>query len=390
MISYNGFGGCTKCLQLGETVLTEKGGHTHIYPFNKQNPTGPARSDESYNDDVNKKYKNNGVLGYCSLSLLEIFHPVSGTCIDYMHTVLEGVVKSLFNKWFSQENYSKDYSLRKEMVLIDKRLISIRPPKFIPITPRSIQSWKTWRAHEYLSFLIYYSIPIFNDIMESDQLEHLIKLVIFMEIILSREIRLEDLDFAQKIIEAFVEDYSKLYTISSMLSGVHELLHLVECTKHFGPLNNINCFPFEQLNRKVIGTIHGRSLIGEEFIKLFSLMQSQSYTVTSFAKQSKLVNFIKKEMVFKTSNRKKTNYGKIEIKVLGRKEIIKDSQVLTVIDKTLGIKLEEIETFSKIVINDVIFTTGKLETKNSDSCFRSKEGKIGYIEFFFSINKNFM
>ncbi len=82
---------------------------------------------------------------------------------------------SLFNKWFSQENYSKDYSLRKEMVLIDKRLISIRPPKFIPITPRSIQSWKTWRAHEYLSFLIYYSIPIFNDIMESDQLEHLIK-----------------------------------------------------------------------------------------------------------------------------------------------------------------------------------------------------------------------
>jgi hypothetical protein len=168
--------------------------------------------------------------------------------------------------------------------------------------------------------------------MESDQLEHLIKLVIFMEIILSREIKLEDLDFAHKIIEAFVEDYSKLYTISSMLSGVHELLHLLECTKNFGPLNNINCFPFEELNRKVIGTIHGRSLIGEEFIKLFSLMQSQSNTVTSFAKQSKLVNFIKKEMVFKTSNRKKTNYGKIEIKVLGRKEIIKDSEVLTVID----------------------------------------------------------
>jgi len=45
IISYNGFGGCTKCLQLGETVLTEKGGHTHIYPFNKQNPTGPARTD---------------------------------------------------------------------------------------------------------------------------------------------------------------------------------------------------------------------------------------------------------------------------------------------------------------------------------------------------------
>jgi hypothetical protein len=71
-----------------------------------------------------------------------------------MHIFLEGVDKGLFYKWFSQENYSKDYSLRKEMDLIDRRLVRIRPPKFKPTTPRSIQSWKTRCAHEYLSFLI--------------------------------------------------------------------------------------------------------------------------------------------------------------------------------------------------------------------------------------------
>ena len=171
-----------------------------------------------------------------------------------MHTVLEGVVKSLFNKWFSQDNHASECSLRKHMNQIDLRLVSIRPPKFIPTTPRSIYSWKTWRAHEYLGFLIYYSLPIFHDIMDSSQFEHLVKLVIFMETILSREIKLEDLDFAQQLIISYVKDFSKFYSLNSMLSGVHELLHLVECTKTLGPLNNINCFPFEELNRKLLGT----------------------------------------------------------------------------------------------------------------------------------------
>jgi hypothetical protein len=43
-----------------------------------------------------------------------------------------------------------------------------------------------------------------------------------------------------------------------MLSGVHELLHLVECTIQFGHLNSINCFPFEEVNRKSLNFILDR------------------------------------------------------------------------------------------------------------------------------------
>jgi hypothetical protein len=262
--------------------------------------------------------------------------------------------------------------MRKNMNLIDMRLIGIKPPKFVPTTPRSIYSWKTWRAHEYLSFLVYYSIPVFHDIMEASQLEHLIKLVIFVETILSREIHLRDLNSVQKIIESFVEDYCKFYSINSMLSGVHELFHLVDCTKNYGPLNNINCFPFEELNRKVVGTIHGRDLIGEEFIKLFSLIQSLSSTVSGFKRKSKLIDFIKKEMVFKTSNRKRISDQTSEVKILGTKEIINELGMIAAIEKKVGIRLEEIETFSKIIFNDVIYGSSKFQTKNCDSCFRLK------------------
>ena len=222
-----------------------------------------------------------------------------------MHSVLEGVVKSLFNLWFGQENHDMRFSLRKYISLIDARLLNICPPKFVPTATRSLISWKMWRAHEYLSFLMFYSLPIFNDIMDRQQFVHLVKLCSFMEKILSREIKLSDLDNAQKLIVQFVEEYSGFYGIRNMLSGVHELFDaLVDCTKYFGPFNFINCLPFEELNRKVVGLIHGRNFMGEEFIKIFNLIQGLSSKCSSISTYSRFYHFIKNEMKFKTSNKK--------------------------------------------------------------------------------------
>jgi hypothetical protein len=64
-----------------------------------------------------------------------------------------------------------------------------------------------------------------------------------------------------------------LYPKSIMLSGVHEMLHLVDCTITFGPLNSINCFPFEELNRKIMSFTHGHDLIGEELYKIYSTLR---------------------------------------------------------------------------------------------------------------------
>ena len=88
-----------------------------------------------------------------------------------MHSVLEGVVKGMFYRWFGVENHQMECSLKSFMHQIDGRIICIKPPKFVPTTPRSIYSWKQWRAHEYLSFILYYSLPVFIDIMEASQLE---------------------------------------------------------------------------------------------------------------------------------------------------------------------------------------------------------------------------
>lgn len=92
----------------------------------------------------------NGIKGKCNLSHLKYYNPISSTCIDYMHSILEGVVKNFFKFWFSTEyKASEEFSLRTFILEIDRKLLLIRPPSFVPCAPRSIETWKQWRAHEF-------------------------------------------------------------------------------------------------------------------------------------------------------------------------------------------------------------------------------------------------
>ena len=71
---------------------------------------------------------------------------------------------------------------------IDNRLLKIRPPTFVPSTPKSLYSYKLWRAHEYLAFFLFYALPVFKDIMPLEYFKNMTKLIIFIENLLAREI----------------------------------------------------------------------------------------------------------------------------------------------------------------------------------------------------------
>ena len=76
-----------------------------------------------------------------------------------MHSILEGVVKRFFKFWFEEtvsEGDKYNFSLKQHINEIDKRLLKIRIPSFIPSAPRSIRDYKLWRAKVFLSILVYF------------------------------------------------------------------------------------------------------------------------------------------------------------------------------------------------------------------------------------------
>jgi hypothetical protein len=188
------------------------------------------RNSATYLSDA--KERLHGLQGISILSHLKYYKPIANTCIDYMHSVLEGVTKSLFKFWLSPKYLNESFSVRRYMQEIDKRVLSFRPPSFVPTPARSIYEWEHFRAHEYLSFILYFSIPAFYQLMDSNVYANLVKFVIFIETILSPRINRKQLDQAEVVINSFVKDLQDLYHPSIMLSGVHELLHIGECYLH--------------------------------------------------------------------------------------------------------------------------------------------------------------
>ena len=64
---------------------------------------------------------------------------------------------------------------------------------------------------------------------------------------------------------------------------MHELLHIVDCTISFGPMNYTNCFQYEEINRKEVNLINSFDLVGVEFLLNFSILQ----TLQTFCKSCK-------------------------------------------------------------------------------------------------------
>ena len=300
-----------------------------------------------------------------------------------MHSLLEGVIKNFFKYWFSSEFSSSNFSIRKFIREIDDRIIKIKPPKFVPSTPRSIDYYNKWSAHEYLSFILYYALPVFRDVMRFDYYQNLKKLVVFIEIILSSEINIENLTQAEKIITEFVEEVSELYPPTIMLSGMHEMLHLVDCTLDFGPLNCINCFQFEELNRKLMRFLHGHDLIGEELIKIFTTAQILS-SFSNSVLNTRIKDYIKNKLIFKSSNLKNKSD---KTKTIIKHTEITFNELYTkafeyYIKKIDSVKIDQLTTCKKIVYNGIIFTSESIKTKRSDSSFISKDNRIGLIQTF--------
>ena len=89
-----------------------------------------------------------------------------------MHSIFLGVVKSFFCYWFDHVN-TKPYSLKSRIKEKDERLLNITPPSLGFSALRSITKSKKWRAHDFLNFILHYSLIVFTEIMNEEYYENL-------------------------------------------------------------------------------------------------------------------------------------------------------------------------------------------------------------------------
>ncbi|RXG70521.1 hypothetical protein Avbf_07425 [Armadillidium vulgare] len=104
--------------------------------------------------NTNKAVK--GIKGSTPLTDLQGFNIIWGAPPDYMHIILLGVMRTLFELYFTNTGNPWYIGSPKQRSLLDKKLFEIKVPNYINRKPRSVSKWKFWKATEFGNFLYYY------------------------------------------------------------------------------------------------------------------------------------------------------------------------------------------------------------------------------------------
>lgn len=134
---------------------------------------------------------------------------------------------------------------------IDSRIKSLQLPSNIKRNPRSITERKNWKANEWRSFLLYFSVGLLYQILPFNILVHFAKFATAIWLLVQKKIELKDIETADSLITAFSKDYENIYGKKHMTYNVHQLKHLPECVRNLGPLWAYSNFPFENNNGKL-------------------------------------------------------------------------------------------------------------------------------------------
>jgi hypothetical protein len=218
---------------------------------------------------------------------------------------------------------------------LNKKLSEMKPPNFIQQAPRKLEDYKNWRSHEFMNFFLFYALPLFQNIMDDTYFKHLILFITSLETLICKKIKRSVLSATDANLKIFVSQSETLYDKHFINSGLHELIHLVKCTLEIGPLNIICCFQFEELNRKVTRFIKGQDLVGDEFIKSWTVSKNLALHISKMYSEdddNKIIIFIKEHFALRSSNLKKKRNG-FNVLKMGQDSKLEDNKLELAIEK---------------------------------------------------------
>ena len=258
---FNGKYGCAVCIHPGKRL--ENGARVYLPG------TYNIRTHEHYLDSAEKAVISNtavfGIVGHSPLSS-NLDLPVS-IPVDYMHAVLEGVVRTMMRFWFDSRYHGLPCYIGRSVSQIDSMLVKQRPPTEFTRAPRSIEKhMKYWKASELRQWLLYYSLPLLLPHLPSLYWHHYALLVCAIHILLKDHITLAEVDAAEEMLNDFYVLFAELYGEGGCTHNVHLLSHLAYYVRFWGPLWTHSAFCFESKNGHLQNLFHGNSKIFKQLL----------------------------------------------------------------------------------------------------------------------------
>ena len=364
MKQINGHCGCPTCIHPGEHE------QSHLYlPGKSYLLRTPDRIERAIRKGNKYSIVVEGIKGISSVHGSLNF--LSGMPNDYMHCVLEGVVKSLLKAWTNSRYFSEAFSIRQHLSQIDSDLLKQTPPHEFSRSLRSISiDLSYWKANEFRVWLLFYSAPILVKVLPPLFFHHYSLLVCAMHIFLSEEITEADCDLAEQMLKDFYMLLPELYGNQSCTINAHLLIHISYFVRLWGPCWTHSAFSFESHNGALKRMIHFTRRVAEQlsFSLDVSILLQNLYCEIEKRECDSVISYLQSSRHSLRSMKKVSQgyaIGTIKSDCLSDSELHKARKLSTTI--TRGVT-----TFERLYINDKIFHT--IHYRNSEgkrSCYCS-------------------
>jgi len=144
--------------------------------------------------------------------------------------------------------------------------------------PRPISQACRWKASEWRSWLLFYSLPLLSGMLPGQYFNHWMHLVSAIYLLLQPKVSDDCLSKAERSLGLFVSQFVGLYGLEHMTYNVHCLLHLAGTVRRCGPLWACSMFPFEGFNQTILkfctGPTHVPLQVAKTFLA-FSITQAR-------------------------------------------------------------------------------------------------------------------
>lgn len=309
-----------------------------------------------------------GVKKMSCLVAAKHFDIIHGFAIDYMHCVLLGVMKKLFNLWLDSKNGRKEYHIKlKDQVLLSNRLVNIKPISEIMRKPKSIFKRGEYKANEYRNMLIFYLWFALPGLLKMPYVEHFRLLSSAIYILLAKEGKRQDIERAEFKLMEFVTKFENLYGKENVTMNIHLLKHLAMNVKKLGPLWSHSMFGFEANNGVIIKANTSKEIILQQLVWKYSMRQTIPTTrkdddLSISGKKTSRLTPEEKMCIFDffphlPKNDLLTVYHNVVIR--GIKFTSKKSKEISTIDYFVSVNTEIVCVYFYFVIDSIIYALGE-------------------------------
>lgn len=235
-VASNHYHGCLKCSVIGKYCNNSKRMSYPHFDIPRRTDTGfRMREDPDH-------HKCRSPLEDLPIDMIQDF-PIA----DSLHLFDLGLTKKCLLIWMKGSAGYKDRFTKDDIIVINYRLKICNEtiPCELHRAVRNLNYIKVWKALEFRNFLLYFGFVVLKDVLPQEAYEHFLLLFATARILSCKQYTEQFIHVAATFIDAYLEGYIQIYGINSISSNVHNLCHVIDDVRRFGPLTNFSTYPFE-------------------------------------------------------------------------------------------------------------------------------------------------